>query len=735
MLQSAQDFLDAMPGGIEALVSAWTIPFVVCSREGEIVLGNAQGRSLWRSATRHWHPLAPEQALDHPLLDLRAYPTPVYSETVHHRIKLSALSEATLVEWLPLPGSERLDLLQEVSQAVNSSLIMEDIFDSLGDVLYRYIPFQDASIVILDDSQNGIKTLVRMQYEGLTEIVGENNVFAGSDPVVDGILKAPLPVSYPAEALPDSIVFDPEETFEVPGMGLVVPLVNKGVVIGLIAVRMDCRPHEVEAHQHLLVQVSEQLAVAVENAKFYLHTQAQAGREFLINQITKAINQSLDIDMILSTAVREIGKVTGVSRCFIHYIPPSALEGEHRVYQYCMPGIPPLATPQDPNASEQQAGAVLDLQVFELRRTADGYPAMMNPFILNDCRDAPPNLTDPAYFQQNNIQSMAVFPIMIKDKLVGTITLHQCDAVRTWLGEDIQLLIAICEHLGVALKQAQLFAELEQKKDALEQTLDELRQTQVQLIQSEKMAVLGQFVAGIAHEVNTPLGTISSNNATLNTCLERLIASVETATRDERQGVLFSTMQELLDLNKLASERIHEIVLNLRNFARLDESELQRVNLHEGIDSTLLVMRGSLPRNIKVLKVYSEELPLVECYPGLLNQVFMNILVNATHAMAGMETGQITIETAWEAEAGEVTVSFRDTGAGISPEHLSQLFDPGFTTKRRGLGTGLGLALCFRIVEKHHGQIRVESVLGEGSCFTVCLPVRQPAPHQENPKA
>lgn len=620
---------------------------------------------------------------------------------------------AGILEWLPESGpdsgQEKLQILQEVSRAVNSSLIMEDIFEALGEVLRDHIPYQDAVIVILDNTQNGIKTLVRIFEDGGLEITGEHNAFAGYEPLVDQILREPFSHLYSRDALPASFLLT-----ENAASALVVPLINKGVVIGLIAMSTSAEGGFYHYQEDLLAEVSAQLAVAVENAKFYWQTQAQASREFLINQLTRSIRQSLDIDIILGTAVTELGKVLGVSRCFIRYFP---FDEEEKAFQYQLPGVRRLSLEE----------VAYEKNVFSLRKEQT-----YNPFILNDIRDCPPQLDSQGHLRQSDIKSLAIFPILIRDELVGTITLHQCDAYRAWVMEDIELLRALAEHLGVALHQAQLFLTLDQQKTALEQTLEELQQAQLYLIQSEKMAVLGQFVAGIAHEVNTPLGTMISNNATLKVCVDKLRQIVQAqesgdkSTDGKSAEQLFASVDSLLSLNKLASSRIQDIVKNLRNFARLDESEQKVVDLHEGIESTILLVQSSLDANIEIIRRYGENIPPIRCYPGLLNQVFMNLLVNAFHAIQDVKSNRpdhaIIIETAYSPKSDAVTVTIRDTGKGIPAENLTKVFDPGFTTKGAGVGTGLGLALCYRIVEKHHGRISLESVVNEGTGFHVEIP-------------
>lgn len=696
-----------------------TSPLILVDETGRIQAATASGRAAIETLS----PLA-ENPVAEKLFDWKQLLQPALASGCPvslaaeggilgiQRLPQPFMGAVGLLEWRPYSGEDKLRIVQEVSQAVNSSLILEDIFEALGEVLRAHIPYHEAAIVILDDSQNGIKVLVRLSEDGGLEIIGENNTFAGYDPVVDGILKYPAPKLYGQDELPDSFLFSKGTK-----TALVVPLVNKGVVIGLVAMASRRENGFEQSQQVLLMEVSAQLAVAVENAKFYWQTQAQASREFLINQLTRSIRQSLDIDVILGTAVSELGKVTGVSRCFIRYFPP---DGEEKVFQYLLPGTAPMKDDQ----------SALEKNVFFLRKEQT-----FNPFILNDVRDCPEHFAPQSLFQENQIRSLAVFPILIRDTLAGTITLHQCDVFRAWVVEDIELLRTMAEHLGVALHQASLFLELDNQKQALEKTLEELQQAQLYLIQSEKMAVLGQFVAGIAHEINTPLGTVISNNNTIKKCLAKLRQCFEGPQEQApamNPAQLFDGAENLLAINKVATTRIQDIVKNLRNFARLDESELKTVDLHEGIESTVLLIQSSLGSHIQLLRRYDENLPLIQCFPGLLNQVFMNLLVNAIHAIRDPENpasrngnapqGRIVIETRYQPGQDMIRVSVTDTGKGIPPENLTKVFDPGFTTKGVGVGTGLGLALCYRIVEKHHGRIWVESVVNEGTTFTVEIP-------------
>lgn len=249
-----------------------------------------------------------------------------------------------------------------------------------------------------------------------------------------------------------------------------------------------------------------------------------------------------------------------------------------------------------------------------------------------------------------------------------------------------------------------------------------LRETQVRLIQSEKMAALGNLVAGIAHEINTPVGAINSMHDTLVRAVDKLKEALETSfPRECRENrVLQSSLKVISDANRViatGTERVTEIVRSLRSFARLDEAEMKEADLHEGIDNTLMLVHHDLKNRVEVVKAYGD-IPQIVCFPSRLNQVLLNILVNASQAIDG--EGKITIRTYLRDE--KVHVAIQDTGGGISEEDLQKVFDPGFTTKGVGVGTGLGLSICYQIIQDHKGEIRVESRVGEGTTFTVIVP-------------
>ncbi len=308
-----------------------------------------------------------------------------------------------------------------------------------------------------------------------------------------------------------------------------------------------------------------------------------------------------------------------------------------------------------------------------------------------------------------------------------------------------------------ALKKVnqELEIRVEQRTTALQKTLKELQLTQTQLIQSEKMSSLGQMVAGIAHEINNPVSFIYGNLHHAHKYAQDLLKLVQiyqqvysnppSEVQEQIEEIdldfLVQDITKLFQSMKVGTERIQEIVKSLRNFSRLDEAEVKQVNIHEGIDSSLMILEHRLQATheypeITVLKKYSQ-LPNVTCYPGQLNQVFMNILANAIDALEASALNsqttdnqkltknnpQIQIKTEVIDEKW-IEVSIADNGLGINEQVRSKLFDPFFTTKAVGKGTGLGLYISYQIiVEKHNGQLSSFSVPGKGAEFVIKIPI------------
>lgn len=301
--------------------------------------------------------------------------------------------------------------------------------------------------------------------------------------------------------------------------------------------------------------------------------------------------------------------------------------------------------------------------------------------------------------------------------------------------EEIQSILDAAQFIkGEAAHYVGQIAKLKEEKDRLQQLLEELERTQAQLVQSEKMAALGKLVAGLVHEINTPIGTINSTADTSSRSLRHIVGEIEgtSSLKNVKNDRKFqNSVKALRDSNLIttaASERITKIVSSLKAFAHLDEAEFQKVDLHEGLDNALTLLEHEIKDRIEVLREYGE-IPKVTCNPGEINQVFMNLLQNAVEAIKG--SGKISIRT-FERD-GNVHVQFIDTGTGISPRRRERLFDPAFAKKGSRMKAGLGLFTSANIMQKHNGRIEVESEAGKGSTFTVVLPVRSVPAEEAGP--
>ncbi len=295
------------------------------------------------------------------------------------------------------------------------------------------------------------------------------------------------------------------------------------------------------------------------------------------------------------------------------------------------------------------------------------------------------------------------------------------------------------------INRQNLEERVQERTQELTKALKELKETQSQLIQTEKMSSLGQMVGGIAHEINNPVNFIYGNIQHTQEYTENLLKLVQLYHRKypENNSEIGNYIEEIdldflsEDLPKLitsmdmGAERIRKIVLSLKNFSRLDEADMKKVDIHEGIDNTLLILNSRLKHNIQVVRDYGD-CPVIECYPAQLNQVFMNIIANAIDAIeeqngndSGRKFNPAIAICSRQIDANLIKIRISDNGPGIATQIKDKLFDPFFTTKHVGKGTGLGLSICYQIIEKHKGKIEVNSKLDKGTEFTITLPIER----------
>ncbi|UZQ53960.1 ATP-binding protein [Trichothermofontia sichuanensis B231] len=495
--------------------------------------------------------------------------------------------------------------------------------------------------------------------------------------------------------------------------------------------------------------------------------QQQVQRLDLLNRINATIHRSLDLATVLQTIVTEVRQFLQTDRAVIYQFEA---DWQGQVVVEAVEGTwqPVLGTiGRDDCFSGEYAHLYLAGRVRAIDNVATS--------TLGDCHIR--------FLQRLQVQANLIVPILVGDgspdashnRLWGLLIAHECRGPRHWLPCEMEFLQQLAAQAAIAIQQAELYTQVQRQAEQaqrqaeqLQAALTELKSTQAQLIQSEKLSSLGQMVAGIAHEINNANTFVHANLPYASRYFEvfsRLVDRYETVGLTlpvaERQALVHGIAEilelpeaetasppELVDLvaaeldyirqdcaqlmrsMEEGSRRIREIVLSLRNFSRLDEAGYKVVDLHQGLDSTLLILQHRLQQGIRLVKEY-QSLPQVGCYAGQINQVFLNLLNNAIDAVTlpheaatPPPAAVITIRT-WQPDPDWVVIAIADTGPGIPLPVQARMFDPFFTTKAVGQGRGLGLAIARQIiVNGHGGELRCISEPGQGTEFQVWLPVR-----------
>ncbi|MBD2361416.1 GAF domain-containing protein [Anabaena minutissima FACHB-250] len=529
-----------------------------------------------------------------------------------------------------------------------------------------------------------------------------------------------------------------------------VPICQGEKLWGLLVAYQNSRlRYWQEEETNLLAQVGVQLGIALQQAETLQQVQVQAeqlakaaererkaaAREKALAATVEKIRRSLDLNTIFITSTQEVRRLLEVDRVIIYRFQ-SDWSGEF-VAESLADGWTPVSKIVDAIADDY------------LQKTQGGDFANGKIIAINDIHSRNYSQHHLALIKTMKARAYIVVPIFQGEQLWGLLGAYQNTQPREWQEDEIDLLVQISTQLGVGIQQAELLEQTKRQKEAIAHALKELQETQSQLIQSEKMASLGQLVAGIAHEINNPISFIYGNITYVNEHTENLFKLVDGYKKNYPQpkkefqeqiaeldlDFIADDLPKILKSMMIGAERISQMVLSLRSFARLDEAKMKPVDLHEGIDSTLLILQHRLEAKndfpaIEVIKEYGE-LSEVVCYAAQMNQVFMNIINNAIDALESAMsldkitvTPQITISTK-VIENYTIFISIADNGCGIPENVRSRIFEPFFTTKQPGQGTGLGLSISYKIiVEEHGGKINCISEPGKGCEFCIEIPTQ-----------
>ncbi len=534
----------------------------------------------------------------------------------------------------------------------------------------------------------------------------------------------------------------------------VAPIFKGEELWGLLAAYQNSTPRNwLESEIEFLCQTANQFGVAIQQAELLTQTKQQATnlekaseQQRLLFNLVAEIRKSLDLDTIFQITTKELRRILDTDRVGIYRFD---LDSKYNYGEL-------IAEDVVPGISSALSIKIRDSCFGEHYATKYCHGRVG---VVDDVHNAGLKDCHVAILDKFQVKASIIAPVMKGEELWGLLCIHECTKTRNWKTSEIQFTTQVAIQLSVGLEQADLLTQSQLQTEQIGQTLSNLKKAQTQLIQSEKMSSLGQLVAGIAHEINNPVNFIYGNITHINQYTEDLLGVLEMYQQiydcnnddiNERAEAidlefLVEDLPHMLSSIKIGASRIRDIVLSLRNFSRLDEADLKFVDIHKGIDSTLLILQYRLKAkpdspSIEVIQEYGN-LPEVECYPGQLNQVLMNILSNAIDALEeGFSNSfweiktaknkslipKIKISTQISDDKNRIIICITDNGLGMTEEVKKKMFDPFFTTKPVGKGTGLGLSISYQIItDRHHGSFKCKSLPNQGTEFSIEIPIKQ----------
>ncbi|MFA6260590.1 MAG: GAF domain-containing protein [Bacteroidia bacterium] len=661
---------------------------------------------------------------------------------------------------------ENIQLLSQIGQEITSTLNLEDILTTVYENVNELMDASVFGIGIYNASSQTIDYQLAIEkgkrYQPYSRSMEDKNQFPvwcienKKEIFINDVnLESEKYLKGKAKLNIDTSLLEDGTLADTPVSLIYIPLLVKDKIIGILSVQSFKTNAYNEYHLNTIRNIAIYVATALENAIAYKQIEEQKeeigkkkdeleqkveerteqlrfqkdeledtfSKLKLLTEIGQEITSTLHLDTILNTVYENVNNLMDASIFGIGIYDEHtetinyrlAIENGKRYQPYSR-------TMEDKNqlpvwCIEKRKEIFINDIYKEYTRYISQYKDIDKTAVLEDGT----KFADPVSF--------IYIPLLFNNKPIGVITV-QSFRKYAYNQYHLDILRSLASYITTAIQNAHSYQKM---TEAFEQ----LKSAQTKLVESEKMASLGVLTAGVAHEINNPVNFISGGIQSLEEDYrdlenlmqllleyhekptETLKKSIEIRKKELQLHKMMPEIESLILSIKNGADRTAEIVKGLRNFSRLDEDDMKMANLEEGLDSTLVILNNQLKNRIEIEKQYGQ-IPELQCFPGQLNQVFMNLIYNAADAIK--EKGKITIKTG--VEVNNVFVSISDTGSGMPEEIRSRIFEPFFTTKAVGKGTGLGLSIAYGIIEKHKGSIAVESEPGQGTTFTITLPVK-----------